>query len=44
MGTTVRDQHLYRFTFDTEGLLQREQMWPVRFVPLIGDEEAKASG
>lgn len=44
MGTTARDQHLYRFTFDTEGLLQREQMWPVRFVPLIGDEEAKASG
>jgi len=44
MGTTARDQHLYRFTFDTEGALQREQMWPVRFVPLIGDEEAKASG
>jgi protein-L-isoaspartate(D-aspartate) O-methyltransferase len=43
MGETARDQHLYRFTFDTDGTLQREQMWPVRFVPLIGDDEAKAS-
>ena len=44
MGDTPRDQHLYRFTFDKDGTLQREKMWPVRFVPLIGDEEAKASG
>ncbi len=44
MGDTARDQHLYRFTFDGDGELERERMWPVRFVPLIGDDEAKASG
>ncbi|MFT5488211.1 MAG: protein-L-isoaspartate(D-aspartate) O-methyltransferase [Paracoccaceae bacterium] len=44
MGDTARDQHLYRFSFDTEGNLEREKMWPVRFVPLIGDDEGKASG
>lgn len=44
MGDTARDQHLYRFTFGEDGELKREKMWPVRFVPLIGDDEAKASG
>lgn len=44
MGDTARDQHLYRFSFDTAGNLEREKMWPVRFVPLIGDDEGKASG
>lgn len=44
MGDTARDQHLYRFSFDAEGNLEQEKMWPVRFVPLIGEEEGKASG
>lgn len=44
MGDTARDQHLYRFSFDDEGNLKREKMWPVRFVPLIGDDTGKASG
>ena len=44
MGETARDQFLYRFSYDEDGELQREKMWPVRFVPLIGDDEAKASG
>jgi protein-L-isoaspartate(D-aspartate) O-methyltransferase len=44
MGDTARDQHLYRFSFGSDGNLEREKMWPVRFVPLIGDDEAKASG
>ncbi|MDE0797357.1 MAG: protein-L-isoaspartate(D-aspartate) O-methyltransferase [Alphaproteobacteria bacterium] len=44
MGDTARDQHLFRFSFDVDGNLEREKMWPVRFVPLIGDDEAKASG
>lgn len=44
MGDTARDQHLYRFSFDAEGNLETEKMWPVRFVPLIGDDEDKASG
>tara|TARA_R110002072_G_scaffold12070_4_gene53149 strand:- start:165 stop:818 length:654 start_codon:yes stop_codon:yes gene_type:complete len=44
MGDTARDQHLYRFSFNAEGKLEQEKMWPVRFVPLIGEEEGKASG
>ena len=44
MGDSARDQHLYRFTFGNDGELLQEKMWPVRFVPLIGDDEAKASG
>ena len=44
MGDTARGQHLFRFSFDADGNLEREKMWPVRFVPLIGDDEAKASG
>ena len=44
MGDTARNQHLYRFSFDTDGNPEREKMWPVRFVPLIGGDEGKASG
>lgn len=44
MGDTARDQHLYRFSFDADGNLKQEKMWPVRFVPLIGDDEGQASG
>ncbi len=43
MGDTARDQHLYRFSFNVDGQIEREKMWPVRFVPLIGDDEGKAS-
>lgn len=43
MGDTARDQHLYRFSFNADGQIEREKMWPVRFVPLIGDDEGKAS-
>ena len=35
MGETATDQHLYKYRFDREGALKMEQMWPVRFVPLI---------
>lgn len=44
IGDTPRDQHLYRFSFDADGALEQEKMWPVRFVPLIGDDEGKATG
>ncbi len=43
MGDTARDQHLYRFSLTADGQIEREKMWPVRFVPLIGDDEGKAS-
>ena len=32
------EQYLYRFSYGTAGELKHEKMWPVRFVPLIGDE------
>ena len=37
VGDTPRDQHLYLFSFDADGALVSEKLWPVRFVPLIGD-------
>ena len=40
MGDNARDQHLFRFMFGEDGILNREKLWPVRFVPLIGDDEA----
>jgi len=40
MGHNARDQHLFRFMFGEDGILNREKLWPVRFVPLIGDDEA----
>jgi len=43
MGDTARDQHLYRFSLTADGQIEREKMWPVRFVPLIGDAKGKAS-
>ena len=44
MGNTARDQHLYKFTFDAAGEIRTEKMWPVRFVPLIGDDAPASSG
>ena len=44
MGDNARDQHLFRFMFGEDGILNREKLWPVRFVPLIGDDEAQSSG
>jgi hypothetical protein len=31
---------LFRFMFGEDGILNREKLWPVRFVPLIDDDEA----
>ena len=39
MGATARDQHLYKIQQDTVGEIETKKLWPVRFVPLIGDEE-----
>ena len=44
MGDSARDQHLYRFTYGPDGELQQEKLWPVRFVPLIGDEDVETAG
>lgn len=44
MGESARDQHLYRFSFGENGALQQEKLWPVRFVPLIGGEDARTAG
>ena len=44
MGDTARDQHLYKFRYGDDGDLVTEKMWPVRFVPLIGDEAAESTG
>lgn len=44
MGDSARDQHLYRFSFGETGELQQEKLWPVRFVPLIGDQDAETAG
>jgi protein-L-isoaspartate(D-aspartate) O-methyltransferase len=40
MGDNARDQHLFRLMFGEDGVLNREKLRPVRFVPLIGDDEA----
>ena len=39
MGATTRDQHLYKIQQDAVGEIETKKLWPVRFVPLIGDEE-----
>ena len=39
MGATTRDQHLYKIQQDEVGEIETKKLWPVRFVPLIGDEE-----
>jgi len=39
IGESVRDQYLYRFRFDEYGFLNREKLWPVRFVPLVGEAD-----
>ncbi len=37
IGVSGRDQHLYRFRYGEDGSLNREKLWPVRFVPLLGE-------
>lgn len=44
MGDSARDQHLYRFSYNEDGELVQEKLWPVRFVPLIGDDDIEAAG
>ena len=39
MGAIARDQHLYKIQQDAVGEIKTKKLWPVRFVPLIGDEE-----
>ena len=39
IGESVRDQYLYRFRYDEDGVLNREKLWPVRFVPLVGETD-----
>ena len=39
IGETVRDQYLYRFRYDEDGVVNREKLWPVRFVPLVGEAD-----
>ena len=39
MGASARDQHLYKIQQDAVGEIETKKLWPVRFVPLIGDEE-----
>ncbi len=39
MGTTPRDQHLYKIRYDAVGETEMKKLWPVRFVPLICDGE-----
>ena len=35
IGESVRDQYLYRFRYGEDGVLTREKLWAVRFVPPI---------
>lgn len=44
MGDSARDQHLYKFRFGEDGAIESEKMWPVRFVPLIGDDASETTG
>ena len=44
IGDSPRDQHLYRISRDENGEIVSKKLWPVRFVPLIGDEGPDASG
>lgn len=37
IGESGREQYLYRFRYDEDGALNRERLWPVRFVPLVGE-------
>lgn len=38
VGASPHDQHLYKFTFDSDGAIVRERLWHVRFVPLVGGD------
>ena len=39
IGESVRDQYLYRFRYGEDGVLTREKLWAVRFVPLVGEAD-----
>ena len=42
IGTSSRDQHVWRIRKGEDGSTTAEKLWPVRFVPLIkGKAEAK---
>jgi protein-L-isoaspartate(D-aspartate) O-methyltransferase len=41
MGTSARDQHLYRFHLGADGEWQTDELWPVRFVPLVDEDAAE---
>lgn len=36
LGTSLSDQHVWRIRKREDGGIDREKLWPVRFVPLIG--------
>lgn len=40
VGSSARDQHLYKFSFGADGAVVPEKLWPVRFVPLVGDDDS----
>ncbi|PPR11382.1 MAG: Protein-L-isoaspartate O-methyltransferase [Alphaproteobacteria bacterium MarineAlpha11_Bin1] len=44
MGETGRNQNLFKFYFDQGGEVKTDKLWPVRFVPLIGESESKYGG
>lgn len=44
IGSSARDQHLYRIMRDDDGEISSERLWPVRFVPLIGEGPQNGSG
>ena len=35
VGDSVLEQWLYKYTFDSQGEVVQERLWPVRFVPLV---------
>ena len=44
MGASARDQHLYRFQRGADGEWQTDELWPVRFVPLVDEDATEGSG
>ena len=44
MGTSTRDQHLYRFHRGADGEWQTDELWSGRFVPLVDEDSEEGSG
>jgi len=44
MGTSTRDQYLYRFHRGADGEWQTDELWRVRFVPLVDEDAVEGSG